>query len=288
MIDLPDEYYRGAPAEQAQQLARFRMTHPYCTLEHGGGHTWEYIVSGTGAETLLLLPGGIRSAEMWWPLINHFEDRYRVIAVSYPLVEQMGPIVEALEAILAAENVLQTHVIGTSLGGMVAQCLVHRYPDVIDRLILSNTIAPEPAYARGLRRGLGIINALPTWFVRRSLRANVLRMRGAPRDQQRLRRAYLSERFADAPVKAEVASVYRCTIDYCANYRFTPGDLTGWGGRVFIIESRDDESFSRGQRARLRALYPEAPVHTFQKAGHTPAYSQPDDYAAVLEQFLTR
>jgi pimeloyl-ACP methyl ester carboxylesterase len=41
-------------------------------------------------------------------------------------------------------------------------------------------------------------------------------------------------------------------------------------------------------RAALRATYPQARVHTFHGAGHTPFLSQPEEAFAVVRLFLAK
>ena len=64
--------------------------------------------------------------------------------------------------------------------------------------------------------------------------------------------------------------VSRATIlaDYFSNYRFEPGDLNAWSGRIFIIESENDQIVSAEERRRLKGFYRTARVHTFRGAGH--------------------
>jgi hypothetical protein len=55
--DGPDATHRGIAAERWEELREFRARHP---LEHVtvAGVSWDYIASGEGEDTLLLLPGG--------------------------------------------------------------------------------------------------------------------------------------------------------------------------------------------------------------------------------------
>ena len=66
---------------------------------------------------------------------------------------------------------------------------------------------------------------------------------------------------------------------------FTPDDLAGWPGKIFIIES-DNDIFSPERRKALRDTYPQAPVHTFHGGGNAPAFSRTGEYMKVLDGFL--
>jgi len=62
--------------------------------------------------------------------------------------------------------------------------------------------------------------------------------------------------------------------------------LQDWPGRIRLLDVDDDPGVRPPMRAALRALYPQAQVHTFHGAGHTPFLSQPDEYFAVVSAFL--
>ncbi|MBA3875919.1 MAG: 3-oxoadipate enol-lactone hydrolase [Anaerolinea sp.] len=103
---------------------------------------WEEI--GTGAPMLLI--HGLGYARWGWePLLPLLAERYRVISFDNRGIGESsvppGPYTAALmagdaRAVLDAAGVERAHVVGTSLGGMIAQVLALANPDRIDRLVL--------------------------------------------------------------------------------------------------------------------------------------------------------
>ena len=69
------------------------------------------------------------------------------------------------------------------------------------------------------------------------------------------------------------------------SFRFAPDELASWAGRVLILES-DEDIVTPEQRAELRRRYPQARVHTFHGAGHTPWMSHKEEYLSVINEFL--
>ena len=106
---------------------------------------WDEIGAG---EPLLLIHGLGYGRWGWEPLLPLLAERFRVISFDnrgigessvppgpYTAGEMAG---DAL-AVLNAADVEHAHVVGTSLGGMIAQELVLEAPDRVDRLVLIST-----------------------------------------------------------------------------------------------------------------------------------------------------
>jgi hypothetical protein len=120
------------------QLETFRATHPYRELAVRSIR-WRYMVGGQGSSTLLLLPGGAMVPDQYFELMTALETQYRTIAPAYPPVSSMSDLVAGVAAILDAEKAQQIVVFGSGPGGYLAQCLVRRYPERVERLILAHT-----------------------------------------------------------------------------------------------------------------------------------------------------
>jgi pimeloyl-ACP methyl ester carboxylesterase len=139
-----DQSYGKTPPQTANELASFRVTHPF---KHTwvSGCQWEYIDAGRGSEVLLILPGLLGIGEMSFQHIGAFETDCRVIAPSYPFeITTMQQMTDGVAAILEAEGIRQAHVLGGSYGGMVAQCLVRRYHSRWCRWCCRTPGGPDP------------------------------------------------------------------------------------------------------------------------------------------------
>ena len=283
---FPEQIYQDVPADQVALFRRFRETHPNQTLTIAGV-PWRYIACGQGDETLMLLPGGSRFAESWWKLILLLEEEYRLVSPSYPALTTMKAHDQGLAAILNAQGQIQpVHVIGASFGGWLAQTFVRRYPERVKSVVLSHTSA-QAGMSKGVLRLAKVLTSIyPESLVRLGLQRNILRTLAAPPEEQAFWAAYFHETLYLHTSKADVRAQHEVTGDFLLNYRFTPGDLADWPGRMLIIESEDDMAFKPEARQALRQLYPQADVYTFHEAGHSPGYTRPEAYLAVLVPFL--
>lgn len=118
-----------------------------------GSHTVAYDERGAGHPVLFM--SGLSSTRLaWWKQIDIFSQKYRVINMdnrdagdSYP---GEGPYTIADMAadtagLIQNLNLGATHIIGISMGGMIAQELAIRYPQLVDKLVLVSTTAGGPA-----------------------------------------------------------------------------------------------------------------------------------------------
>jgi pimeloyl-ACP methyl ester carboxylesterase len=111
-------------------------------------------VRRSGEGPPLLLINGIGAAlEMWEPLVSELPG-YEVITFDMPgcglsstlrVPVRMRGLVDIVDGLMSAINCSRAHVLGYSLGGLVAQELAHRHPERVDRLVLCATTPGVPS-----------------------------------------------------------------------------------------------------------------------------------------------
>ncbi len=281
-----EDIYQDVSQEQKEQLLVFRSHHPVKRLTVYTTE-WEYLAGGQGEETLVLLTGGLNSIEVWFQVMTEFEKTCRVLAIRYPCVATVARLVEGIDAILDAEHVQQAHILGESLGGMVAQCFVRRYPERVETLILVSTAAPEKRLVPQMKRNERLVSLLPSGLLLRMSKQRVLRLLSVLSEKERLFwKALLTEKISAYVTKAWLVSQFKLLADYCDNYRFTPDDLAHWAGAILILQADDDELIQRLARVPLPAFYPQARVYTFHEANHIPLITKRDEYIDVVRRVL--
>jgi pimeloyl-ACP methyl ester carboxylesterase len=105
---------------------------------------YQYIEEGSG-DTLLLLHGLFGALSNWEGVITHFTQKYKVIIPLMPIHDM--PIKEAgcegltifIEGFVAYKNLDKFSLIGNSLGGHVALIYTLKYPEKVQRLILTGS-----------------------------------------------------------------------------------------------------------------------------------------------------
>jgi pimeloyl-ACP methyl ester carboxylesterase len=279
-----DTRYRNVPQEKKDFLRQFRSTHPYKKLTVNSVQ-WEYICCGTGEPVVLLPGGGFRLGETWLHLIAALESQYRIISPTYPAVPTMAARVKGISALVQSETTDSVHMLGWSLGGWTAQCFVHQHPDTVKTLILSNTSTPDSMSQLVLRAAPILLPVYPMRIFQMGLQKSMMVLLKSSGAEYEFWKAF-TEDISLKTTKDDILNERKAMLDYVSNYQFSRNDLADWQGRILIIESDNDSAFKRPEREALKALYPQADVHTFCNSGHSPHYDTPAEYIAVVKDFL--
>nr|BAR45491.1 S33 family peptidase [uncultured bacterium] len=109
--------------------------------------TW--LSSGKGGIPLVLLHGMGSTASVWLPQLEHFGAERHTVAWTMPGYAQSRilpdlswhGLADALMDLFDALRIDKAHVLGHSIGGMIAQEFYHRHPQRVQSLILSATSA---------------------------------------------------------------------------------------------------------------------------------------------------
>ncbi len=272
-----EQLYADVNPTTAESLRRFRRSHPLYTVSVGG-YRWKYLVAGQGEKTVLLLHGMTGAPDIWWQQIEVLEREYRLIAVTYPPVDTLEAMDEGLQAILKRERVREFAVVGSSLGGYLAQYLVQRHPAQVRCAVFANTFPPNDEIARENRVMAALMPLLPEWLVMAFVRKNAEQVVGPAAGDDPLTRAFLTEMTCGRMSKAQFITRYRCIIQ-----KFPVQEVRC---PVLIVESANDPLVKPQLRERLKSAYPQAQVHSFADAGHFPYLNRPGAFTALLRDFL--
>ena len=122
-------------------LAEFRRTYPAATFTVSSGKlfTYRYYQNPQAKATLVLLTGGIGLSDLFYKHFARFARDFSVLTFDYQL--QFGDNGEFADAVAELLRHLKEKVwlVGQSLGGVVAQVIASRHPEVVEGLVLSNT-----------------------------------------------------------------------------------------------------------------------------------------------------
>ena len=105
--------------------------------------------NAAGAVPLLLLHGALGSSDMFYRLLDAFAPSRRVLALNLPDLPSAALLAYSLAGLLRQLELPRVDLLGTSLGGYVAQRFAIGHPERIRRLVLSNSFYdPAPLQRR--------------------------------------------------------------------------------------------------------------------------------------------
>lgn len=268
------------PADLAQAYLVFREAYVPHKLEVDGV-MWEYISVGSGAETFVFLHGMTGAYDIWWQQILRLQANYKVIAVTYPAVDTLEVLSEGVIAILDQERVDKANLVGTSLGGYLAQYLIATHPERVSRAVLANTFPPNDILRQDNATVGALLPFLPGWVIKRTLLQSVDESIFPASQNDTFTRAYLRDLISSRVSKAQVVARYGCVVE-----EFTPIDPLAHGIPILIIEADNDPLVNETLRAQLRQVYPSSILVTLEDVGHFPYLNQAEAYTKLLTDFL--
>ncbi|MFX0066969.1 MAG: alpha/beta fold hydrolase [Candidatus Hermodarchaeota archaeon] len=284
-----------ASSNIAQMLTEFRVKYPYNEFRVEN-IVWDYISCGKGEEAILFLTGGVGTAEGWFLHILNLENDYQVVAIDYPPVSSMKKLCSGIISLLETENIVKVHIIGHSLGGMVAQAFLYHYPDHVNNLILSHTTGNLPNFGeksrmrrmRRLKKNIRVLKFIPMWLFRSYLlkSSNKSLQNYDPLEAEAFK-PLISEILRKSTRK-QLISKSNVMFDFLKNYTFTAESFSTWTGNVLILESHDDESIDSEERDALKLTFKDAKVHTFHGTGHTSIFNKRDETISLIKEFLMK
>ena len=238
---------------------------------------------------LVFLHGLGGDAACWWPQLEAFGGRHRAIAWDMPGYGGSEPLEEmTFPALAAALNLLldrlgidRVHLVGHSMGGMVAQELAAAWPERLRSLTLSGTSAAfgraDGAWQQAfvaerlapLDRGLTLADLAP----------ELLRgLLGADPDPDGVRQAIASMgRVPEATYRAAV----RCLVTF--DQRKALGRITV---PALLLAGERDPVAPRATMARMAARIPGARFVVLPGAGHLANLERPAAFNEALAGFL--
>ncbi len=226
---------------------------------------------------LVFLHGMAGDGSAWWQQLLYFQDRYRVLAPSYPDAKDLAGLAERVLAALDALGVGEFVVVGSSLGGYLAQYLVKAVPHRVPAAVFANTFPPNNEIAR--KNGLlaRAARLLPESLVRAAFLRQIERSIVPAGDHDPLLRHYLVENVRKLS-KGNLLARWRALI--------TPFEPPRPEIPHLLVEASNDPLIPESLRILLPATYPRARRFVFEGGGHFPYLNRPQAYNAMLKDFL--
>lgn len=262
------------------KLETFRRRFPARAVK-AGGQTWRVIETKAkkGAPVLVMLPGTLGTAEIFWNQIAALGKQARIVSVTYPPVGNILALADGLAALFDKLGIAQASVIGSSLGGFLGQWFAARYPERVETLFIGNSLT-DPYKVNPARKPPAALK------------------RAAPAAHQAIVLGSVDTWPEPEPVFAKLKDILRHSgrklISGEALKQRVLATATGKEvpppvlppKRIVIIECADDPLIPRAAQKAMREKYPRAKRYRLPRGGHYPYITRPDDYTAILAKHL--
>ncbi len=246
----------------------------------------DYDILGDGPPLLLI--GGLGFGRWCWfkqtpTLSRHFSTITFDIRGEHNFARGVVDLAAEVIALLDYLGVEKTHVLGTSLGGFVAQELALERPDLVDRLTLVCTsyggVGPEPISFQALGRMLG-------WG---SLSAEDATRRGLETATSETYRASNLEEF-DLIVRwrlADSSSLSDYSQQVAAGARFDASrDVGNITSPTLVVHGAEDRYIPVANAAALAEAIPDARLRVVEDAAHLVFIEQSEEVNKKIVSFL--
>lgn len=252
-----------------------------------------YYESHGAGDPILLIPGLGSDAATWQPFIAAFSG-YRIIVLenrgSGRSTKECGKITTSdmardAVALLDDLGVEKAHVVGKSMGGMVAQVIAAEHPDRVRSLVLASTLMKHDAYGeellelgRSMAEKSGLFACYRLAFLLSYSREYCMIHR-----ERLLEAKALIERMEEAPLLAG----YMAQSIACQHH-----DSRAMVGRItaptFVVVGAEDQITPAQASRDLAAALKNAELHVLPRGGHGFWRQYPDEVNAIVKSFLER
>ena len=281
-------------------LAEFRRTYPAVayTVSSGKPFVYRYYKNPGAKATLVLLTGGIGLSDLFYKHFVRFAQDFSVLTFDYQIpFADNGEFADAVAELLRhlGERVW---LVGQSLGGVVAQVIAVRHPEVVEVLVLSNTCSlsgsmSEEGYrdlmqmVESQRKFKKWLSILPFSLIKGMMRRAVLKMKT---DNFTAAEKVAMEEICDAMLELLTKPYEAHMIDFLCDaehyFGMTQDDFALWKGRVLLILSEDDTTFTPACKQDLIDLMPSPTVVTHLTGGHLALMVRLEQYADLVTGFI--
>ncbi len=249
-----------------------------------------YESAGLGP-SLLLISGLSFGGWIWYRQAPAFSRHFRIICFdnrgsgfsdkpdeNYTIDTFVADTVSLLDAL----NIDKTHIVGVSLGGMIAQKLALDYPDRVTSLVLCstvfggpNTVLPpmhvlqfmaQPAGTAEERFAQGVKNSFTPEFIEKN-----------QTEIQFLKQKMSENRQPDYAYRRQVMA----PLGFNVELRLTQLKMP-----VLVVAGGSDQAVPVENARRLAQHIPNSTLHILERAGHLCFVEEPDAFNQLVIDFL--
>ena len=243
------------------------------------GRKWGVIDSGGKGPVLVMLPGTLGNADIFFRQISKLGKRLRILALAYPLVTDVDLVAGDIACLLDRLGIDRASVLGSSYGGFVAQVFGQNHADRVDTLFIGNSLADIDLVRPGFPPAKELLKTPP-----KALRAHISGQMAAWPEPEKIFtqiKAFLQrELFEYLPARGPKTRLSAILLLKKPPVPAVPDS------QIVIIDCDDDPLIPAPVREDIRKRYPKAELHALPSGGHFPYLTRSADYSAIITRRL--
>jgi pimeloyl-ACP methyl ester carboxylesterase len=245
------------------------------------GQTWRVIEAKARAKApvLVMLPGTLGTAEIFWNQIAALGGRVRIVSVTYPPVGNILALADGLAALFHRLGIEKASVVGSSLGGYLGQWFAARHPERVETLYIGNSLT-DPKKVNAARKPAAALKKAPAAMHQAIVLGSVETW---PEPEPVFRRLKEILRHSGRKLISGAALKARVLATHTGK-DVPPPTLPP--ARTVIIECADDPLIPRAAQKAMRRKYPRAKLYRLPRGGHYPYITRPAVYTRILARHL--
>jgi pimeloyl-ACP methyl ester carboxylesterase len=256
----------------------FCNAHPEVHVEING-RSWGVLQVGEIGPALVLLPGTLGRGDIFWNQIEALNNRVRILALSYPKDGSIEEWCEDICALMDANGMQKATILGSSLGGYIAQYIAASFTNRVDELIAANTLNTVDILS-DLAPYNSDIAGTPIDDLREGFAAGMIPWAKEEPDRADLVELLMMEvsgRIPEAELKMRLNALKH-------GPELPP--VTLGKEHVFTVESLDDRLIPASVRDAVRGHLDPLRSYKFVRGSHFPYITHPEAYSTLIAEVL--
>ncbi|MFX0150191.1 MAG: alpha/beta fold hydrolase [Candidatus Hodarchaeota archaeon] len=253
------------------------------------GLKWEYAMLGSGEDTLIIFPGGLRRPVYGGAFLKELNTQFKILIPVYPRISNLNHLAEGVAWIMDQEAIGSVHLFGSSFGGLMTQAFIVYYPDRVKKAVISNTgtKTSETKFSKRISRALFLIRLVPAFIVRKIMIRSFTKLVPSKIENYEevvtLIRDIIKSKQLD---KKDIICHFESLLDFQNNLPLTIGAASSFQHKLLIITAANDKGVSPEATSSLKNFYHEAKFHHFMEGGHMPLLAKPNEYVQLVKAFF--
>jgi len=243
------------------------------------GRKWGVIKCGTSGPALLLIPGTLGRADIFWQQIEMLSNRAQILSVSYPATHDIAEWAEDMAQLLDLHQIERATILGSSLGGYLAQYFAAVFPQRTEGLIAANTLSSVTGLTDKPPYSTDIANT-PIEKIRDGFLAGMKAQNHEAPEYITLIKMLIAE--VEGRIPADQIKARMLALKHAPDIP----EIAISTDNIAVIESADDPLIIEPVRNKVRKTLSPSVTYRFKHGGHFPYVVRPNAYLSILEECL--